>query len=218
MKIRANGHWLFKDGDLNIPLAICDTNGDVVLGCCRYCGAGEVELETPCYGTCAVCDGGPGNHNSCICEGGPVRERKPAPIGVTDEMIAAWINYAPNIQEPMPTGDKITQAAFMAGWDAGRMPQAVPPKGDDKFSHSLGFDNYEQRAERFVTDWNHMVYEVSTFATKYNLPKPDMIFHPKWLQAMNAHAQARLGSTIINMDVRIRFGSWENVDAFRIVQ
>lgn len=39
-------HLLYKDGDPDIPRAICDSNGQVVLGLCRICNAAEAELET----------------------------------------------------------------------------------------------------------------------------------------------------------------------------
>lgn len=41
-------HNLFKTGDQFVPKAICDRNGEVVLGMCKDCGKGEVELEGPC--------------------------------------------------------------------------------------------------------------------------------------------------------------------------
>lgn len=37
-------HDLWKDGDLFIPEALKDRNGDVVLGQCKVCGAAEQEL------------------------------------------------------------------------------------------------------------------------------------------------------------------------------
>jgi hypothetical protein len=39
-------HLLYKDGDPNAPDSILDSNGQVVLGLCRICGAAEAELET----------------------------------------------------------------------------------------------------------------------------------------------------------------------------
>lgn len=38
-------HTLYKRGDVGLPEAIRDGNGDVVLGLCRVCGRGEIELE-----------------------------------------------------------------------------------------------------------------------------------------------------------------------------
>lgn len=38
-------HLLYKDGDPDLPQAILDRNGQVVLGLCRICNAAEAELE-----------------------------------------------------------------------------------------------------------------------------------------------------------------------------
>lgn len=43
-----NGHYVYTDGDIDVPEAIKDRNGDVVLSCCMLCGRGEVELEERC--------------------------------------------------------------------------------------------------------------------------------------------------------------------------
>jgi hypothetical protein len=41
-------HDLYKTGDYDAPEVIKDDNGEVVLGLCRRCGRGEVDLEEPC--------------------------------------------------------------------------------------------------------------------------------------------------------------------------
>jgi hypothetical protein len=41
-------HVLYKTGDADAPDVIKDRNGEVVLGLCRVCGRGEIELEHPC--------------------------------------------------------------------------------------------------------------------------------------------------------------------------
>lgn len=46
--IPAREHDLYKTGDADAPLVIKDRNGDVVLGLCRRCGRGEIELCDPC--------------------------------------------------------------------------------------------------------------------------------------------------------------------------
>lgn len=43
-------HDLYRDGDVPLPPAILDTNGQVVLGLCRRCGRGESDLTEPCWG------------------------------------------------------------------------------------------------------------------------------------------------------------------------
>lgn len=42
------GHALWKDGEDGLPDAICDGNGEVVLGLCKVCNAGESELDEEC--------------------------------------------------------------------------------------------------------------------------------------------------------------------------
>lgn len=41
-------HELYKTGDKDAPDPIKDRNGEVVLGLCRRCGKGEIELSEPC--------------------------------------------------------------------------------------------------------------------------------------------------------------------------
>lgn len=43
-----NGHVLYENCDDDAPSSIKDGNGDIVLGLCRICGAGEIELEQQC--------------------------------------------------------------------------------------------------------------------------------------------------------------------------
>lgn len=42
------GHILYTTSDSDRPDVICDCNGEVVLGLCRRCNKGEVELDKPC--------------------------------------------------------------------------------------------------------------------------------------------------------------------------
>lgn len=44
-------HNLYKTGDADAPSVIKDGNGEVVLGLCRDCGKGEIELNGPCVET-----------------------------------------------------------------------------------------------------------------------------------------------------------------------
>lgn len=41
-------HDLYKTGDVDAPAVIKDENGEVVLGLCRRCNKGEIELSEPC--------------------------------------------------------------------------------------------------------------------------------------------------------------------------
>lgn len=69
---------------------------------------------------------------------------------------------------------------------------------------------------QFVTEWNHMVGTVSNFASKYNMPKPQMVFHPEWLYRMRSVSHTPLMPVIIYMGIKIQFGTFEQVDALRI--
>lgn len=60
-------HHLFKTGDADAPDCIKDRNGEVVLGLCRTCRRGEVELDAPC-GTDAA-DSGAIDGRPCKCGG-----------------------------------------------------------------------------------------------------------------------------------------------------
>lgn len=121
----------------------------------------------------------------------------------TKEMVSAW-----HAAELLPRPG--SYEAFCAGWIAARMPQTVP-------EHSPGFDTAEQSQDRFAAEWNNMVYEVSNFATKWDLPKPQMVFDPKWLHRMNSISNIRLAPVIVYMDVKIRFGYFEQADMFKSV-
>jgi len=41
-------HPLWETGEVGVPSAILDRNGEVVLGLCKVCGRGECELDEPC--------------------------------------------------------------------------------------------------------------------------------------------------------------------------
>lgn len=49
-------HDLYKNGDADAPDCIKDSNGEVVLGLCRVCGRGEIELKEPCDRVLVIVD------------------------------------------------------------------------------------------------------------------------------------------------------------------
>jgi hypothetical protein len=69
--------------------------------------------------------------------------------------------------------------------------------------------------QRFVDDWNKTITTLSNFCAYYDLPKPDMLFHPKWQHHMSAVAQRPIGSPLIYAGVRVRFGRFESCDVLR---
>jgi hypothetical protein len=70
----------------------------------------------------------------------------------------------------------------------------------------------------FVDDYNRMIATISNFCSRYDVSKPDMIFHPQMLTKMKAHSgvHSMLG-TLIFMGVRVRFGTWEQRDVFKAI-
>jgi hypothetical protein len=47
-KAIADSHNLYKSSDMNVPEAIKDRNGEIVLKLCKDCGRAEAELSVPC--------------------------------------------------------------------------------------------------------------------------------------------------------------------------
>lgn len=45
LHLKPEEHDLWATGDQGIPASICDSNGEVVLGCCRKCGRAEAQLD-----------------------------------------------------------------------------------------------------------------------------------------------------------------------------
>lgn len=41
-------HVLYTNADADAPASIKDIHGDVVLGLCKVCGRGEIQLQNPC--------------------------------------------------------------------------------------------------------------------------------------------------------------------------
>lgn len=54
-----NKHVLYETGDPGAPDVIKDSNGEVVLGLCKVCNKGEVELSEPCTTNSAFSTGNP---------------------------------------------------------------------------------------------------------------------------------------------------------------
>lgn len=73
----------------------------------------------------------------------------------------------------------------------------------------------EDAGAAFVADWNKAIADLSNFCARYDLPKPDMIFHPKWQAHMSYVAGQAIGSPLIYAGVRVRFGMFQSMDVFR---
>lgn len=73
----------------------------------------------------------------------------------------------------------------------------------------------ENAGAAFVADWNKTIANLSNFCAQYDLPKPDMIFHPKWQSHMSYVAGQSIGSPLIFAGVRVRFGMFQSMDVFR---
>lgn len=68
------------------------------------------------------------------------------------------------------------------------------------------------RGEEFVADWNQAIGQISNFCAKWDLPKPDILFHPLWQQNMSRVAGMHIGAPLIYAGVRVRFGSYVSMD------
>lgn len=77
----ANPHNLYKTGDADAPEVIKDRNSEVVLGLCRDCGKGEIELDGPCVdrSTRSVEDPLPEHHGTNDWEDIDLTDDKPVP-------------------------------------------------------------------------------------------------------------------------------------------
>ena len=85
----------------------------------------------------------------------------------------------------------------------------------------LEFRTWTQKTpagKSFVEDYNHMMGGIADFCNRYDVPKPDVIFHPKMLDKMRSESDmhSMLG-TLIFMGIRVRFGLWEQRDVLRSV-
>lgn len=75
--------------------------------------------------------------------------------------------------------------------------------------------NTPEKRQECVDDWNRMVATVSEFSEKWDLPKADMVFHPKALALIRTVAQENIRSTLIHLGVRVRFGIFEQAEIIR---
>lgn len=64
----------------------------------------------------------------------------------------------------------------------------------------------------FVADWNQTICTISNFCAQYDLPKPDMLFHPKWHAHMSALSGMNIRSPLIYAGVRVRFGTYRSMN------
>jgi hypothetical protein len=123
-------------------------------------------------------------------------------------------------------GPEISEA-FRAGWDATTDHlDGVANYAEEDYERHLrdAWDKYcgtrtpapaRFTTEEFVDDWNRVVAFVSEMAEKYNMRRPDMVFHPEWLAHMRAVSHQHIADTLIHMGVRVRFATWQQVDALR---
>lgn len=75
----------------------------------------------------------------------------------------------------------------------------------------------QQNREKFIRDWDQMIGRISNFCDYNNLPKPEMLFHPAWLDKMNSVSDYRIMGTLIYAGVKVRFGRIEQYDVIRPV-
>lgn len=115
---------------------------------------------------------------------------------------------------------------FRAGWEATKDHldgvAAYDPGDNEKFLQKA-WDahcgtqtprpvNFDQQ---FAHDWNNMIATVAEICTQYGMRRPDMIFHPEWRRAIFVASAHPISDTLVHMGVRVRFGTWQQVDALR---
>lgn len=71
------------------------------------------------------------------------------------------------------------------------------------------------RRQQFADDWNAMVAHIAEFSAKWNLPKPEMVYHSRVLHTMREVSEARILDTLISHGVKIRFGTFSLETVFR---
>lgn len=77
---------------------------------------------------------------------------------------------------------------------------------------SIGLLVGEARRDAFIKDWNKTIGTVGVFAAQWNLPAPEMLFNPKWLEYMNRNSPQPIRATLIWQGVKVRFGHVEQRD------
>ena len=77
---------------------------------------------------------------------------------------------------------------------------------------SIGFLEGAERRDAFVWDWNKTIAQIGVFCKQYNIPEPELLFHPRVLDHMNAASSQRISGTLIYMGVKVRFGGYEQRD------
>ncbi len=127
-KENRNTHTVYKNGDSDAPDCIKDNNGDIVLGLCRVCGAGESELyEYPCT-----------YRNSA---------------SIPTELVSR----IPNVQKPHDNSNPLWEGPWGDGWNGGitqsmivnflscrerfRLKYVLGLYPHDKWNHKIGYGN-----------------------------------------------------------------------------
>lgn len=72
--------------------------------------------------------------------------------------------------------------------------------------------------EEFAKDWNENFARLSAMATKYDLPKPEIILGHEWFDFVNMSMRERFAPVAIYMGVKIRFGCFEQADVLRTIR
>lgn len=128
--------------------------------------------------------------------------------GCTDpENVVAWFDFS-DVKPPAFLTIDDRAICFQGNWSA------LDP------AELLEFRTWTERApggKSFTEDYNRMIGDIADFCNRYDVHKPDMIFHPAMLDRMRATSQQDIRGTLIFMGVRVRFGLWEQREVFRSV-
>jgi hypothetical protein len=126
--------------------------------------------------------------------------------GCTDpENVVAWFDFS-NVKPPAFLTIDDRAICFNGKWGA------LDP------AELLQFRTWTERApagKSFTEDYNRMIGGISDFCNRYQVRKPELIFHPSMLDRMNMESNERILGTLIFMGIRVRFGTFEQADVLR---
>jgi hypothetical protein len=73
-----------------------------------------------------------------------------------------------------------------------------------------------ENGPKFIDDWNSMIQAVADFSEKWELPAPEMVFHPRVHVTMNYVAEPHIIlGTLIYAGVKVRFGRFDLATVLR---
>lgn len=158
-------HILYDQSDPDAPSSIKDGNGDIVLGLCKVCGRGEVELEEP-----------------CVPKTGLASRISTVPK-LHDNETPLWMG--PCAEGPLGGITQSMLVRFLSCRERFRLKYVLGLEPHDRWNHRLGYGNMWHVCEEAFSSDNDdgtgasvklMLY-VNEQITKYPLQRDEII---KW--------------------------------------